>query len=303
MHKFELKELTASQRTKLRNLILQYITEPLIQTHKDFHMQHMGGPVHGQHFLDWHRNFVKDLETFLSTQSLTAEEKHRFIPLPIYNPVDPIPAEFSYSPPANHPEWKRVTNSPNWQLPSYFTLAGGNTPDPIFGHTALKQFINAEELGDCIEMSGYHGGLHNTVGGVMATFDSPRDPIFWPWHSHVDDIYWNWQGQLVTVPNVVGLPITITRGNPFIQTAFYRLFINGFKVGKITTTYKFVNTLPTLKRICIDQTPDGGTMAPKGASVDLVELRYIKIPPFLTEPIAVNPDLILPSSDVQPDAH
>jgi hypothetical protein len=38
----------------------------------------------------------------------------------------------------------------------------------------------------------YHGAGHNAVGGIMSSFASPADPMFWGWHGHIDQILDAW---------------------------------------------------------------------------------------------------------------
>ena len=59
---------------------------------------------------------------------------------------------------------------------------------PVFGYTALGQFTTTAELALAIGTS-YHGAVHNTIGGTMATFSSPLAPIFYPWHGYIDHIW------------------------------------------------------------------------------------------------------------------
>lgn len=37
-----------------------------------------------------------------------------------------------------------------------------------------------------------HGSFHNLVGGVMATLDSPMDPLFWLHHGQIDRLWAGW---------------------------------------------------------------------------------------------------------------
>ncbi len=139
----------------------------------------MIGPGSGEHFLDFHRNFIKNLENALINRG-----KNQYVPLPKWNPADPIPAEFS------HPG--RSTNNPGISPPSWITLAGGSIGDPVFGYTSLGQFKSSDELGRALG-SDFHGLVHMTIGGDMNSFRSPQDPIFYPWHAFLDDLWSDWQ--------------------------------------------------------------------------------------------------------------
>ncbi|WKT57654.1 hypothetical protein QVH35_10015 [Candidatus Nitrosotenuis chungbukensis] len=131
MHRRDLKTLSSSELTELANLIRGHVTQAVLDAHEAWHQMHgsggMIGPGSGEHFLDFHRNFIKNLENALINRG-----KNQYVPLPKWNPADPIPAEFS------HPG--RSTNNPGISPPSWITLAGGSIGDPVFGYTSLGQF-------------------------------------------------------------------------------------------------------------------------------------------------------------------
>ena len=81
------------------------------------------------------------------------------------------------------------------KTPTWLTMTGGSERDPIYGYSALYQFRSIDELGFAID-TGWHGKVHNTIGGDMKGFHSPIDPIFWPWHRWIDEIrgtWWTWK--------------------------------------------------------------------------------------------------------------
>lgn len=41
--------------------------------------------------------------------------------------------------------------------------------------------------------SGWHGLVHEIIGGAFATFDSPSNPLFFLWHTYVDDVWEDWR--------------------------------------------------------------------------------------------------------------
>ncbi len=184
MHRRALDSLTPQERAELADLIRDHVTNAVLDEHRGWHQMHgpggMSGPGSGERFFAFHRNFIGKLE-----DSLRSQGKNQFVPLPTWNPIEPIPPEFS------HPE--RSTNSPGIALPSWATIAGGTQGSPIFGYTALDQFQSSDELGRALG-ANFHGAVHNTIGGDMGTFASPRDPIFYPWHAFLDDIWSRWEG-------------------------------------------------------------------------------------------------------------
>jgi len=234
MHRPNLNSLTPQQRQQLAQLIQQYVTPAIVN-------QHLAAPsaVHsdGSTFLSWHRTYIAGLEAFL-----VAQGHPEWSPLPAWNPATPIPAEF---------------NIPNAGPGRLRDLTPNISFSPQFDHANMGNFDDDDELG--IALSGPHGAVHVTVGGVMGNFRSPEAPIFWPWHSFIDDIWWAWQRQTVIVPNCVGL----TRAG-----ARARLVGVGLVVGPVTLAPP-PHGLFHRHRI-VDQFPDAGDRVHHGVAVNLV---------------------------------
>jgi hypothetical protein len=160
-------------------------TTNALAEHHAWHNSH--GPGNDAHFLFWHRYYIRNLEDFLGTQGVD-----HFVPTPYWPSNTPIPAELTAG---------TANANPNVTPPTWTTMAGGSTPAPIFGYLSLGQFKSTAELGQAI--AGYHGIVHNTVGGTMASFSSPAAPIFHPWHGYIDYIWAEWQRRAVPVPTVL----------------------------------------------------------------------------------------------------
>jgi len=58
--------------------------------------------------------------------------------------------------------------------------------------TALNGFTSFITLQSAIE-GAVHAGVHNAVGGDMATAASPSDPLFWLHHANIDRLWVRWQ--------------------------------------------------------------------------------------------------------------
>lgn len=41
-----------------------------------------------------------------------------------------------------------------------------------------------------------HNSVHGFVGGIMGSFQSPRDPLFWMHHNMIERVWWDWNGVL-----------------------------------------------------------------------------------------------------------
>jgi Common central domain of tyrosinase len=182
---------TPAERTQYATLHGDFVnTTNAIAEHEAWHASHGSG--NDAHFLFWHRYFIRRLEDFLGAQAA-----ERWEPIPYWPSNTPIPAELTAG---------TANANPNVAPPTWTTMAGGATADPVFGYTALGQFKSSAELGQSLGFS-YHGQVHGAVGGTMATFQSPAAPIFFPWHGFIDHIWARWQRRAMPAATL------ITRGN------------------------------------------------------------------------------------------
>lgn len=199
MHRRSLSSVSPKDRAALAGLIQQYVTPAIVS-------QHLTTPdIHGgATFLSWHRNYLVGLENFLLAQG-----RPDFVPLPAWDPSEPIPSEF---------------NIPDSGPGALQNLDPGITFSPQFDEENLGNWETEDDLGSAL--SGPHGSVHIAVGGVMANFQSPSAPIFWPWHSFVDDIWWSWQRLTVVTPDCTGRTLAEARR---------LLALVGLTTGTVTT--------------------------------------------------------------------
>lgn len=138
---------------------------------------------YGIDFLEYHRDLVVTYEGWRAMNGYTV--------LPAWDPATPIPAEFAYD--VGLPCKARESDAPGIVLPTFLTAGGGEAESPFWGYRALCDIPDANRLGKTIEGSWYHADVHLTIGGDMADAGTTlRDPIFWPWHKHVQGIYDAW---------------------------------------------------------------------------------------------------------------
>jgi tyrosinase len=138
-----------------------------------WHVHSMNG-MDGFNFLSWHRYFVLQMERRLQKDD----------------------------PSVNIPYWD-ATNSPHIPPPMAtkkfikdFSIRRGKwdpsqlaTPaeeTDILQTPTFRQFQRALE-------GHIHAGVHNAVGGDMASASSPSDPLFWLHHANIDRLWANWQ--------------------------------------------------------------------------------------------------------------
>jgi hypothetical protein len=178
---------TAAENAEYANAHGDYVgTTSAVPDHVAWHGAHGSG--HDDHFLFWHRYYLRGLEDYLGAQGI-----HHYVPIAGWPSNVQIPAELDAG---------TADTSPNVNPPTWTTLAGGAAADPVFGYTKLGQFKTSNELGQSIGHS-WHGQVHGAIGGTMATFESPEAPIFFPWHGYIDHIWANWQRHCMTLPTAI----------------------------------------------------------------------------------------------------
>lgn len=168
--RMNLNSLPAVERSVLVNLILDYLTDAVVSAHNTI--------THNDiHIFTGHRAYIEGLEAFLSSRGAS-----RFVPLPKWNPANPIPNEFNVVRPQDNGTARAPLQNlnPNRPMPSQFAFP------------AVCSFTNGDDLGNAV--NPWHGGVHGAVGGTFGSFPiASAAPIFWCWHAFVDDIYHDWQ--------------------------------------------------------------------------------------------------------------
>jgi hypothetical protein len=168
---------------------------PRMKEHMDWHMAQENvnrTGNYGERFILFHRQYIAKFDQFRQTKSL--------LPVSPWDPATVIPPALAHVKPLTG---LRDTDNPAAVnplciTPTWATVAGGTTPAPGYGYMNLLQFQSLDELGRAID-SGWHGTVHNTIGGDMAQFHSPIDPVFWRWHKWVDQVAVNWQAARISV--------------------------------------------------------------------------------------------------------
>src|SRR5919197_5715004 len=173
-HRRDLNTLSPGERTSLVNLMLTYINDAVVWQHNP---NNPNAIVHhmGEHAFITHRNYIGDLESWLATHGGS-----RFVPLPMWNSANPIPPEFNVVKPQDDGTPRPPLQNLNPNLPKPANL---NAP------ALCSLAANADILWDS-HVDNWHGLVHITVGGTMGDITiSPAAPIFFCWHSFIDEIY------------------------------------------------------------------------------------------------------------------
>jgi hypothetical protein len=192
-----LHELTAQQALEYFSLHKKFATEKLLSHHEAWHRVNgpggTGGPGSGREFLEFHRNqMMAEFEAFIRRNGKTIKE------VPAWDPSKPVPDAFLKDPNPSFPKAQPQT----FREPTWFRLRGGRTTDALFGAKKLGDFKTVDDLGRSLGTGkngamSHHARGHVEIAGTMNSFRSPKHPIFFPWHKHVDQIYAAWQ----TTPN------------------------------------------------------------------------------------------------------
>lgn len=169
-HHSDLNSFTAAERTDLVRLILPFLTDAVVAEH--VRIVHFGE----QTFIG-HSAYIEKLEAYL----LAADGK-RFVPLPQWDPANPIPEEFNVVKTQDDGTERPplVNLNPNMSLPEQFLPP------------RLCEYRDADTLGN--EINPWHIHVHTTVGGALGQFPiTSAAPIFWCFHVFVSEVYHEWQ--------------------------------------------------------------------------------------------------------------
>jgi tyrosinase len=131
------------------------------------------------YFLAWHRGFL-----YLLEQQLRAISGRSTLMLPCWDYYldSTIPAEFLDPTPGN-PLF--VANRINTHVYGALTLAPFSSRLLRFPGGTPDAFESSLE-------SGPHGPVHNLIGGIMISLQSPIDPLFWLHHANIDRLWTAW---------------------------------------------------------------------------------------------------------------
>jgi tyrosinase-like protein len=175
-----LHDLSPGERLTLRDAIIAFITQPILDQHLNGHDWHGSNEL----FFTRHHDYTNQLENYLISNGHSG-----LVPVPMWDPSTSIPNEFLAVDPL-------VTQTPLNANPNRPSLPTG----VAFGNLCV--FLTGDQLGAAT--NGWHGGVHTAVGGAMGNIaTSPGAAIFWPWHGYVDNIYHGWQWECQVLPSVI----------------------------------------------------------------------------------------------------
>lgn len=162
---------------------------------------HVNFCPHGApYFIAWHRGYLHYFEQELR---LAAGDPELNIPYWDYYSHATIPAEFTDPTPGNPLYRERMTENVHGAL-DLLPFA----PDVYnFQHGTSNAFEP--------KLENIHNSVHNLIGGLMATMQSPLDPIFYLHHANIDRLTHAW-----ALPDGKGIPLSahpysVTNSDPY----------------------------------------------------------------------------------------
>lgn len=130
------------------------------------------------YFLAWHRGYLAHFERRLRTVS---GDKALVLPYWNYYANPNLPAEFT-NPNSGNPLYVERVNT---------NIASALTMNP-FASTLTNFQRGMQNAFETSIEDVPHNPIHDVIGGIMATMESPLDPIFWLHHANVDRLWVAW---------------------------------------------------------------------------------------------------------------
>ncbi len=140
---------------------------------------HLTRCPHGiAYFLGWHRGYLYHFEKRLR---LVSGDSGLVLPYWDYYANANLPAEFT-DPSSSNPLYVPRVNT---------NVKPSLSMDPFSGFLINFQTGKSQAFEPSVETAP-HNTLHNIIGGIMSTMESPIDPIFWLHHANVDRLWVAW---------------------------------------------------------------------------------------------------------------
>ncbi len=187
----DIYSFTSTERTQLRNLIMNYISDPIVSEH----MANMNVAHSYQlSFLTWHRDYIGGLENYLRNNGWG-----QFVPLPSWNPNTSIPSQFRGQT-AGLP-WPYDATPSGFNFSSFVNsntmcdFSPGTSNFCFEGQTRITRNSPTSIDAFAYALECEHNDVHVAVGSNMsALMTAPSAAIFWLYHAFIDDIYYEYDG-------------------------------------------------------------------------------------------------------------
>jgi tyrosinase len=165
---------TSAARPAYRDFVKLHMEAMTTMTGMTWEVHTMPGMgMIGRNFLSWHRRYVRSFE-----QRLQKAVPGVTVPYWDWTKNRAIPA--ALSDPALLTRWSVDRDEFDETL-----LPTQGIVNQVLALTPFTPFQR--------NLEAIHGGVHNAVGGDMATAHSPSDPLFFLHHANVDRLWAKWQ--------------------------------------------------------------------------------------------------------------
>ncbi|MFD0857140.1 tyrosinase family protein [Actinomadura adrarensis] len=183
--------LTSEERSRFVQGLHRLKDEGVVDDFARMHARHAQMGIHkSSHFLPWHREFIYRFEKKLQAH-------YPSVSLPYWDST----VDRSSSDPLWKPDFLGQFNGP-WRLNRVLGVVTLPTEAQV---RANQQRGTYSKFWRELE-SDIHNPPHNWVGGVMASFTSPGDPVFFLHHSCIDMLWVRWRKSHPDVPFVASRP-------------------------------------------------------------------------------------------------
>jgi len=180
-------KMTAAEKKRFRDVLNTLIATgtygQLASHHLDMsHRMHSMGDMDltgRQRFLPWHRVYLLKLE-----QAMQAIDSLSFIPYWKWTTQRRVPPWLANFMPTVNVHGQGVVTVLR-EVGEAPTLPTRSDIDSVMEETTYTNFTAALEF--------EHNAVHLWVGGTMASFLAPADPLFWLHHAQIDRLWSNWQ--------------------------------------------------------------------------------------------------------------
>lgn len=192
----DVSTLSSSDQVELGNLILEYLQSvpnpgfkngdpeflrwDIVAQHSAYgnSQQHPAWHSNNEMFFSWHRDYIQGLEQYLINSG-----HPEFVPLPAWNPENPIPLGLRVVVPDLPP----IQNSnPSLSMYEVDELTCGQ----FNSMTQFAGFIRAGSNNPTGQQFANHNAVHTAIGGSMGAVSTASGAaIFWLFHAHVDELY------------------------------------------------------------------------------------------------------------------
>ncbi|HEX8884204.1 MAG TPA: tyrosinase family protein [Noviherbaspirillum sp.] len=229
---------------------------------------HVNYCPHGiAYFLAWHRGYLYYFEQQLRTVS---GDSSLTLPYWNYYKYPRIPAEFTD--PANKPLYvpRAGTNVYNALTLAPFASSVWN-----FQRGTTNAFEPQFE-------SAPHNPVHNLIGNVMATMQSPNDPIFYLHHANVDRLWHAW-----ALPDGKGIPYT---SNPYNAATSSPYWAGSFTYSSTLSMPRYRNYYPGWLSYDYADKTKPTSLPPSALAEPSSPIKFVQaqVAPVLTRPATGN---------------